>query len=57
MEFIGIFDSFTDDGRPLFKIYDDEEEFIVDVVVGIDFIEKSDMEIGDEVRIILQKTS
>ena len=47
MGYIAEFTDYTVDGFPLFSIFDEDENFVCELVVPVDFIEKSGLEIGE----------
>ena len=57
MKFIAEFTDYTADGFPIFSIFDEDENFVCEVVLPITFIEKSGLELGEVLTITRPMTS
>ena len=48
MNLLGIFNDYTDDGRPLVAIHDEDENYLFSVEIPQWYVEQEGLEIGNE---------
>lgn len=48
MNLLGIFNDYTDDGKPQIAIHDEDENYLFSVTIPSWFVEQENLEIGDE---------
>jgi hypothetical protein len=56
MKFIAEFTDYSADGFPIFSIFDEDENFVCEVTLPVNFIEKSGLELGEVLFITRPET-